>query len=87
MRWFYHHYIQFILLIILGLSKIVWIIVGVILFCFKLNGLECGSNVSNYLLIYFTQALYVCIEGIRIFINGCFKKSNMIKKDKDKKKE
>jgi hypothetical protein len=73
--------------IILIISKIVWIIVGVILFCFKLKGHECGGNVSNYLLIYFTQALLVGIEGARIFIHGKIKKSKMIKKYKDMKEK
>jgi hypothetical protein len=41
------------------MGRMAWIFVGVIEYCFELKG--CGGNVSNYLLIYFTQALYVML--------------------------
>lgn len=66
-----------ILLIIQVLFKFIWMIVGVITFCFYLQDCENTGTFSNYMVFYFTQAMYVTYETIAAVIKGHNHKSSI----------
>ncbi len=52
-------------------------IVGVITFCFYLQDCENTGTFSNYMVFYFTQAMYVTYETIAAVIKGHNHKSSI----------
>ncbi len=68
LHWFVNHWLQSIILILLILGRIIWIIIGLWFFLEKTN---CKDNVTNYFIVYFSQAIYIFYTSLLIYCNGC----------------
>ena len=76
--------IMFWILFIVGIGKLFWIVLGVVMLFVNLNAnnepgsevIKCSSNVTNFLIAYFTEIIYITLEGGKSLIQGMILNEN-----------
>jgi hypothetical protein len=74
MNWVRNNMIFAIVFGLILLFKMVWLVVGVVVFCLEVNLGSCSGNVPNFLVAYFTESVYVIIVTITCVVKGYRKK-------------
>lgn len=70
MNWVRNNTVFGIVFGLILLFKMVWLVVGVVVFCLEVNLGSCSGNVPNFLVAYFTESVYVIIVTITCLVKG-----------------